>query len=64
MIELCPAAHRAGIKTIILPKLNMKDLVDVPKKARDELTIVPVEHVDEVLDVALCPPERASRSKS
>lgn len=47
------AAHRAGIKTIILPKRNLKDLIDVPKKARDDLKIVPVEHIDQVLDVAL-----------
>jgi ATP-dependent Lon protease len=47
------AAHRAGLKTIILPRRNMKDLVDVPKKARSELRIVPVEHMDQVLDIAL-----------
>jgi ATP-dependent Lon protease len=47
------AAHRAGIKTVILPKRNMKDLVDVPKRARNELKIVPVEHMDQVLEVAL-----------
>ncbi|RPI85276.1 MAG: endopeptidase La, partial [Chloroflexi bacterium] len=47
------AAHRAGIKTIILPKRNLKDLIDVPKKARDDLKIVPVEHIDQVLEVAL-----------
>ncbi len=49
------AAHRAGIRTVILPKRNLKDLVDVPKRARSELKIVPVEHVDQVLDVALIP---------
>jgi ATP-dependent Lon protease len=47
------AAHRAGLKTVILPRRNLKDLVDVPKRARQELNIVPVEHVDEVLDLAL-----------
>jgi len=47
------AAHRAGIKTIILPQKNLKDLIDVPKKARNELKIVPVDYMDEVLEVAL-----------
>jgi ATP-dependent Lon protease len=56
------AAHRAGIKTVILPKKNLKDLVDVPKRAREALNIVPVEHMDEVLNVALCPPEKTSQT--
>ena len=43
------AAHRAGVKTVIIPKKNLKDLVDVPKKARNDLNIRPVEHLDEVL---------------
>jgi ATP-dependent Lon protease len=47
------AAHRAGIKVILLPEKNMKDLVDVPKTARDELKIIPIEHMDQVLEVAL-----------
>jgi ATP-dependent Lon protease len=47
------AAHRAGLKTVILPKRNIKDLVDVPKRARAELKIVPVEHMDQVLKIAL-----------
>jgi ATP-dependent Lon protease len=47
------AAHRAGIKTVLMPKKNLKDLVDVPKRARNELNIIPVEHMDEVLLVAL-----------
>ncbi|MBN2550104.1 MAG: endopeptidase La [Anaerolineales bacterium] len=49
------AAHRVGLKTVILPKRNLKDLVDVPKRARSELNIVPVEHMDQVLEVALAP---------
>jgi ATP-dependent Lon protease len=47
------AAHRAGLKTVLLPKKNLKDLVDVPKRARTELKIVSVEHMDEVLKLAL-----------
>jgi ATP-dependent Lon protease len=47
------AAHRAGIKTFILPKRNMKDLEDVPIEVVHELHIVPVEHMDDVVSVAL-----------
>ena len=47
------AAHRAGLKTVILPRRNQKDLIDVPKRARAELNIVPVEHMDQVLEIAL-----------
>ena len=49
------AAHRAGLKTVIIPQKNLKDLVDVPKKARTELNIIPVEYMDQVLEVALYP---------
>jgi ATP-dependent Lon protease len=47
------AAMRAGISTVIIPKLNEKDLVDVPDEAKQKLRFVPVENVDEVLAVAL-----------
>lgn len=47
------AAHRAGLKTIILPKLNKKDLEDVPKEVMDDLKFHFVEHMDEVLEIAL-----------
>jgi ATP-dependent Lon protease len=47
------AAMRAEISTVIIPKLNEKDLVDVPEEAKQKLKFVPVETVDEVLDVAL-----------
>lgn len=57
------AAHRAGLKTVVLPKRNLKDLVDVPKKARNELKIVPVEHMDQVLEVALVPDLKRIRPK-
>ncbi len=49
------AAHRAGIKTFILPKRNMKDLEDVPREVLRELTFVPVERMDDVIQVALHP---------
>ncbi|HEX6271332.1 MAG TPA: endopeptidase La [Anaerolineales bacterium] len=47
------AAHRAGLKTVILPEKNMKDLTELPKTAKAELKIIPVQHMDEVLQIAL-----------
>ena len=47
------AAHRAGIKEVIIPKENEKDLVDMPKKIIDEIKIIPVENADQVLKIAL-----------
>ena len=47
------AAHRAGIKEVLIPKENEKDLVDMPKKIIDEVKITPVEFADEVLKIAL-----------
>jgi ATP-dependent Lon protease len=47
------AAHRAGIKKVILPRENERDLQDVPEDVRGELAFVPVETVEEVLKEAL-----------
>ena len=47
------AAHRAGLKNIILPKDNEKDLADIPKNVLDALDIYMVETMDEVLKLAL-----------
>ena len=47
------AAHRAGIKRIILPKWNQKDLEDVPKKVRKMIRFYFVQTMDEVLKLAL-----------
>lgn len=47
------AAHRAGIKTFILPQKNAKDIVDLPEKIRQELQLVPVSSMEEVLKIAL-----------
>src|SRR5690242_515634 len=49
------AAHRAGIKTFILPEKNKKDLVDVPKEVVETVDIKPVSNIDEVLKLALLP---------
>jgi len=50
------AAHRAGIKTIIMPKDNEKDLEDIPESVRLDLRFIPVSHVDQVLDQSLVRP--------
>jgi ATP-dependent Lon protease len=55
------AAHRAGIKTILIPERNLKDLVDVPKKVKEDLNIQPVTHMDQVLDLALYPPKEVKK---
>jgi ATP-dependent Lon protease len=47
------AAHRGGIKTVIIPKDNVKDLREIPDNIKAGLEIQPVEHVSEVLKIAL-----------
>jgi len=47
------SAHRAGITTIIIPKDNEKDLEDIPASVREDLTFIPVQHLDTVLEHAL-----------
>ena len=47
------AAHRAGINEVLIPKENKKDLVDIPKKVKDDVKITTVETADEVLKIAL-----------
>lgn len=47
------AAHRAGIKTVLLPKENAKDIPELPERIREDLNLVTVDHLDEVLSVAL-----------
>jgi len=57
------AAHRAGIKTVILPKENKKDLEDVPKEVIKDLHFIFVSHMDEVLPVALSKPLQIEEEK-
>ncbi|MGI8967938.1 MAG: endopeptidase La [Chloroflexota bacterium] len=52
------AAHRAGITTLLFPLKNHKDLEEIPADVRDEMTLIPVDHMDEVVKRALL--ERAS----
>ncbi len=47
------AAHRGGIKTVIIPHENERDLVEIPKNIKQHLEIIPVRWIDEVLDIAL-----------
>ncbi len=59
------AAHLAGVKTVLIPNRNEKDLVDVPDEVRNQLRIVPVENMDEVLAEALIDaPRSAARIKA
>jgi ATP-dependent Lon protease len=62
--EKALAAQRAGLKTIIIPKLNEKDLADVPVEVKEKLDIVLVETVDELLSAALEGWPRESRVDS
>jgi ATP-dependent Lon protease len=55
------AAHRFGLKTLILSKENEKDLADIPEEVREELTIHVVDSIDEVLKFSL-EPEKAELS--
>jgi ATP-dependent Lon protease len=62
--EKSMTAHRAGIKTIILPRRNQKDLVEISKKVQRDLNFVLVDRMDEVLPVALAPePQKTRRRK-
>jgi ATP-dependent Lon protease len=56
------AAHRAGLKTVLLPKQNKKDLVELPKRVRRDLKLVFVERMEEVLPVALLPEVASPRA--
>ena len=47
------AAHRAGLKTMLIPMKNKKDMIDVPKKVQREMQFIYVERMDQVLPVAL-----------
>jgi len=50
------AAHRAGIKKILVPKENERDLRDIPDSVKNDVTIVLVGHMDQVLEHALVEP--------
>ena len=54
------AAHRAGIKTLLLPKENKRDYTEIPENVRQNLDFIWVEHLDEVLEKALIKGEKGS----
>ncbi|MEK7704550.1 MAG: endopeptidase La [Myxococcota bacterium] len=65
--EKALAAHRADIRTILIPKENEKDLEEIPKSVAREMTFYPVEHMDEVIKHALAlddPEEFFAKAKS
>ena len=64
MKEKIIAAHRGGIKKILIPKDNAKDLKDVPKSISKQVKIILVEHMDEVLSHALILGEGATIFKN
>ncbi|MFM2119690.1 MAG: hypothetical protein RL722_1158, partial [Pseudomonadota bacterium] len=47
------AAHRGGVKTVLIPEENAKDLADIPENVKSQLEILPVRWIDKVLEVAL-----------
>jgi ATP-dependent Lon protease len=47
------AAHRGGIKTVIIPEENLRDLKEIPENIKQDLQIKPVKWIDEVLQIAL-----------
>ena len=57
------AAHRAGVKIVIIPADNQKDLEDIPQYVLDDLKIVFVKHMDDVLKVALVRPPQSAAPK-
>jgi ATP-dependent Lon protease len=52
------AAHRGGIKTVLIPEENVKDLAEIPDNVKNHLEIVPVRWIDKVLEVALSSPPK------
>jgi ATP-dependent Lon protease len=58
------AAHRAGLKTVILPNRNEKDLEDLPQEVRDSMKFVLVEKVDQVFEAALTVNGKPSRKSA
>jgi len=56
------ASHRAGLKKVIIPERNVKDLEDIPKPVVRDLELIPVKHMDEVLPVALHAPAHSLKT--
>jgi ATP-dependent Lon protease len=58
------AAHRGGIKTVLIPEENVKDLAEIPDNVKNHLEIVPVRWIDKVLEVALSGPTQSLPEES
>jgi ATP-dependent Lon protease len=58
------AAHRAGVRRVLLPERNLKDLGDIPEEVRTELEITPIKHLDEVIHFALEEPCEETRHRA
>ncbi|MFH1724754.1 MAG: endopeptidase La [Elusimicrobiota bacterium] len=61
--EKVMAAHRLGMKTVLFPELNRKDLEDIPKDVQAAVTLVGVRHISDVFELALAPASRGSKGK-
>jgi len=57
------AAHRAGMKTVLVPKENEKDLVEVPKEVQQDIKFIFVDHVDQILRESFTKPHRKRSAK-
>ena len=57
------AAHRAGLKTVILPKRNENDIDDLPVEVKEDITFIPVERIEDAISVALSPDDKTDKSK-
>ncbi len=58
------AAHRAGVKVVLLPEKNMEDLDDVPANVKGEMEFIPVKTIDDVLERALVKPKKTVRRRA
>jgi len=58
------AAHRAGLNTVILPRRNERDLDELPAHVLREMKLIPIERIDEALDIALLPQRQTLKSLS
>jgi len=55
------ASHRSGLKTVIIPERNEKDLEDIPQSVLNEMKLITVKHMDEILPVALHPQKEKTK---
>lgn len=56
------AAHRYRVKTVLIPKLNVQDLEEIPEKVREEMKFIPVDHMDQVTELALEPAPKGKKN--